>query len=57
MACPHVAGAAALYWSMHPEKNYKEVKEALLKSAKKTPSLSGKLVSEGRLDVKALIEQ
>ncbi len=57
MACPHVAGAAALYWSMHPEKTYKEVKEALLKSAKKIPSLSGKLVSEGKLDVKALIEQ
>ncbi len=56
MACPHVAGAVALYWSQHPEKTYKEVKEALLKSTKKLPSLSGKLVSEGKLDVKSLIE-
>jgi subtilisin family serine protease len=55
MACPHVAGAAALYWSAHPEKSYKEVKEALLKSAKPISSLKGKVVSEGKLDVKALL--
>lgn len=55
MACPHVAGAAALYWSAHPEKTYKEVKAALLNSVKKTPVLSGKTVSGGQLDVMSLM--
>lgn len=56
MAAPHVAGAAALYWSLYPEKNFRDVKDALIRSAKKTPALQGKSVSEGRLDVKNLIE-
>ena len=55
MACPHVAGAAALYWSAHPEKTWKDVKTALLASAKKIPAATGKLVSEGKLDVNALL--
>ncbi len=55
MATPHVAGAAALYWSAHPEKNWRDVKAALLGSAKKIPSANGKLVSEGKLDVNALL--
>jgi len=57
MACPHVAGAAALYWSAHPEKNWKDVKEAILSSAKRTPAMEGKSVSNGRLDVKALMSR
>src|SRR5207253_416523 len=32
MACPHVAGAAALVWSKHPSWTYKQVKKALLDS-------------------------
>jgi subtilisin family serine protease len=55
MACPHVAGAAALYWSAHPEQSYEQVKAAILGSAKKIPALSGKVVSEGKLDVRALL--
>lgn len=55
MAAPHVAGAAALYWSAYPEKSWQEVKEAVIGSAKKIPVLSGKAVSEGKLDVKALM--
>lgn len=55
MATPHVAGAAALYWSANPTKSWREVKEAILDSAKKIPSLTGKAVSEGKLDVKALL--
>lgn len=57
MACPHVAGAAALYWSAHPEKNYKQVKEAILNSAKKIAAADGKLVSNGKLDVANLMKQ
>jgi subtilisin family serine protease len=55
MATPHVAGAAALYWSAHPEKTWSDVKSALLGSAKKIPAVQGKVVSSGKLDVKALL--
>lgn len=55
MATPHVAGAAALYWSAHPEKTWRDVKAAILGSAKKIPAAKGKLVSEGKLDVNALM--
>lgn len=55
MATPHVAGAAALYWSAHPEKTYKEVKAAILGSVKKTSVLSGKVTSGGQMDVMALM--
>ena len=55
MACPHVAGAVALYWSVHPEKNWKEVKAAILNSAKRIPSLEGKVLSNGKLNVENLM--
>ena len=56
MATPHVAGAAALYWSKHPEMNYAQVKQAILNSVKKTSVLSGKTVSGGQLDVRTLMQ-
>jgi subtilisin family serine protease len=56
MATPHVAGAAALYWSKHPEMNYSQVKQALLSSVKANPALSGKMVSGGQLDVRSLMQ-
>ncbi len=55
MATPHVAGAAALYWSLHPTKTWQEVKNAILMSVKKTSVLNGKTVSGGQLDVQSLI--
>lgn len=57
MAAPHVAGAAALYWSANPNKTWKEVKEAILSSAKKITALWGVSVSEGKLDVAALLNK
>ncbi len=57
MSCPHVAGAAALYWSHNPGKSWLEVKEAILSSAVAIPVLKGKAVSEGKLNVKALMAQ
>lgn len=57
MATPHVAGAAALYWSLHPTKTWSEVKTAILTSAKKIPSLSRKVSSEGKLDVLSLMQR
>jgi thermitase len=55
MATPHVAGAAALYWSAFPNKNWPEVKRAILNSVQTTRQLSGKTVSGGQLDVSAMM--
>lgn len=51
MACPHVAGAAALIWSKNPTWNYKKVKEVLMNSVDKLPALDAKTVSGGRINV------
>jgi len=56
MAAPHVAGAAALYWSKHPTKSLAEVKAAILESAKRIDNLTGKAVSQGKLDVGNLLK-
>ncbi|MNT62596.1 Alkaline elastase YaB precursor [compost metagenome] len=55
MATPHVAGAAALYWSENPTKTWQDVKAAILGSAKKIPAMANKSVSGGKLDVDALM--
>lgn len=55
MATPHVAGAAALYWSKHPNATWRDVKNAILISAKPIASLRGKTVSGGKLNVEALM--
>lgn len=57
MACPHVAGAAALYWSAHPEKTYAEVKQAILSSAVAIPALQGKTLTGAKLNVEKLMQQ
>jgi subtilisin family serine protease len=57
MATPHVAGAAALYWSKHPNLTWHQVKDAVLSTAKATPALANKVVSGGRMDVSALLNQ
>lgn len=58
MACPHVAGAAALVWSKHPDWDYKKVKQALLSTVDQLPALQGKTITGGRLNVlKALMYQ
>ncbi|MBU6374740.1 MAG: S8 family serine peptidase [Bdellovibrionales bacterium] len=51
MACPHVAGAAALIWSANPSWDYKKVKETLMNTVDKLPSLAGKTVTGGRINV------
>jgi subtilisin family serine protease len=57
MATPHVAGAAALYWSAHPEKTWRDVKNALYNSAEKIPALSNKVFTGGKLNVEDLMNQ
>jgi thermitase len=51
MATPHVSGALALAWSDHPSYSYAEVIDSLMKASKSISSLSGKVVSGGRLDL------
>ena len=51
MATPHVSGAAALYKSSFPAATAADVKAAIMAAAVPTPSLSGKVVSNGRLNV------
>ena len=57
MATPHVAGAAAAYWAQHPHATLKEVRDAILSSAKKTSTLSGKVSSGGKLSVSQMLNQ
>lgn len=57
MASPHVAGAAALYWSRNPDKTWQEVKAALLETVQSLPSLGNKVSSGGKLDVRQLMNR
>lgn len=51
MATPHLTGAAALYAATHPGASAAAIKSAILNSAAPTPSLAGKTVTGGRLNV------
>jgi len=51
MACPHVAGAAALIWSKNPRMSAAQVKAILLGSVDQLASLQGKVATGGRLNV------
>lgn len=57
MACPHVAGAAALVWAANPSLNYSQVRAILLKSVDPVASLNGKVVTGGRLNVARALSQ
>ena len=51
MACPHVAGAAALLKSLRPNLSAVSVKRILMQSVDKVPEYADKIVSGGRLNV------
>ena len=51
MATPHVTGACALYASLNPGATAAQIKAGILAKAVATPSLAGKTVTGGRLDV------
>lgn len=55
MATPHVTGAAALYASVYPGALAAQIKNAILSSAVPTASLSGKVVTGGRLNADAAL--
>jgi len=48
---PHVAGAAALIWSMYPDLDHFQVKGALLEGGESNPYLSGKTLTGKDLDL------
>jgi serine protease len=50
MAAPHVTGALALVWDAHPNWTYRQVIDAVLNTADRVSTLSGK-VATGRLNV------
>jgi subtilisin family serine protease len=51
MSTPHVAGAATLLWGHSPNSSYQDIKSALLNGVDKIPSLTGKVITGGRLNV------
>ncbi len=51
MACPHVAGAAALLWSLAPGAGYDVIKAALLAGVRTDPALLGWVKTGGHLDL------
>jgi serine protease len=57
MAAPHVSGAAALLWAMHPDWNFRQVKDRLLKTVDPLPSLQGKLLTGGRLNLERALQE
>jgi subtilisin family serine protease len=54
-AAPHVTAAAALVWGQHPDWTYKQVRDAILKSARPMESLKGKCATEGLLNLEAAL--
>lgn len=55
MATPQVSGAAALLLSKNPSLTAVQLKDALMSSAVRMPSLTGKVVTGGRVDVNAAL--
>lgn len=51
MATPHVAGAAALLWSLNPSVHYSLVKNALTEGVDILPDWTDRVISNGRLNV------
>jgi subtilisin family serine protease len=56
MAAPHVAGVAALLFSLEPTATVAEARNALLASVDQIPALAGKTVTGGRLDASSALD-
>eukprot|EP00392_Amoebophrya_sp_AT5.2_P005630 g5639.t1 len=57
MACPFVAGEAALLWSFRPELNYNQVRDLILATVDRKDAWVDKLKSAGRVNVhKAMLK-
>jgi subtilisin family serine protease len=55
MATPHVTGVIALVHGLHPDWNYREVINQVLRTADRLPGLQGKVITGGRLDAAAAV--
>ncbi len=55
MAAPHVAGAVALYASVHASDEPSAIKARVIQSADLLPSMQGKVASGGRLNLHRLL--
>lgn len=55
MAAPHVAGTAALAFSINPGATYQSVRSAILNSTDPVPALSGLVATGGRLNAYKLV--
>ena len=51
MACAHVSGACALVWAEFPNDTYRQIINRVLAGTDPLPSLQGKTITGGRLDV------
>jgi hypothetical protein len=51
MAGPHISGACALIWSICPSMSHLEVKDLILQTVDQLPTLIGRCVSGGRLNL------
>lgn len=51
MAAPHVAGVAALVWSMDPARTNSEIKEILYETSDSVPDFASKVVSGRRVNL------
>ncbi len=57
MASPHVAGAAALVWSLDPSLSVAEMKALLMETGDSLPALDGKTASGKRLNLLSALEE
>ena len=56
MAAPHVSGAAALMWADTPGVSVAEIRQRMLGNVDALPSLTGRTVTGGRLNVAKAVE-
>lgn len=56
LAAAHVTAAASMYWALHPTKSSTEVKLAIVASVDKMPAMVGIVQSQGRLNLKNLLD-
>lgn len=57
MATPHVCGAAALLWGQNLLAAWEDIRDVILDTAAPNPALTGRVVTDGELDVAAAMGQ